>query len=251
MIETRSSTSIRAIALTVLALAGAQSAAAQVAPVQASPAARTIRVSGMGEVRVKPDLATVQFAVETTGTTAEEASAANASLMERVIATILGSGVVRDDVRTSGYSVFPEYADTPRNDGMQPPQIRGYRAMNMVSVRTTNLDRIGALIDAGLRAGANRLNGVSFEVVNSSAAEAEALEAAIGEARSAAETMARALGVQLGNVLDASTSAEIVRPYYRAAPQQDMMMSMGAAMTPIEAGEQTISASASVVFEIR
>ncbi len=251
MAEIRSTSSLKAIALTIVALAGAQSAAAQVAPAQLSPAARTIRVSGMGEVRVKPDLATVQFAVETTGTTAEEAGAANASLMERVIATILGSGVVRDDVRTSGYSVYPEYASTPRDDGMQPPQIRGYRAMNMVSVRTTNLDRVGALIDAGLRAGANRLHGVSFELTNSKAAEAQALEVAVGEARTAAETMARALGVQLGDVLDASTSADMARPYFRAAAQ-DMAMSMGsAAMTPIEAGEQTITASASVVFEIR
>src|SRR5699024_9080109 len=138
---------------------------------------------------------------ETTGTTAEEAGGANATLMERVITTILGSGVVREDVRTSGYSVYPEYTSPPRDDPGQTPQIRGYRAMNMVSVRTTDLDRVGALIDAGLRAGANRLQGVSFELVNSAAAEAEALEMAVGKAHTAAETMARALGVQLGTVL--------------------------------------------------
>jgi uncharacterized protein YggE len=236
----------------VTVAAAAQAASAQVAPVEISPNTRTIRVSGMGEFRVKPDLATVQFAVETTGTTAQAAGEANADLMERVIATILGSGVVRDDVQTSGYSVYPEYAYPGRGDESQPPTIRGYRAMNMVSVRTQNLERVGALIDAGLRAGANRLHGVSFELTNTSAAKARALEMAINEARAAAETIARTLGVQLGNVLDASTNAEMPRPYFRAAPAPMDMAAMGsAAMTPIEAGEQTITAMASVVFEIR
>lgn len=250
MTQTRKNSSIAAITLAVLALtASVQAAAAQVSPVQIPPTARTIRVSGMGEVRVKPDLATVQFAVETTGATAEEAGAANASLMERVIATILGSGVVREDVQTSGYSVYPEYARTPREDEMQVPQIRGYRATNMISVRTRDLDRVGALIDAGLKAGANRLHGVTFELTNSAAAEAEALGIAVTEARTAAETMARALGVQVGDVLDASTTAQSPRPYFRAAPEAAAMDY--AVSTPIASGEQTITASASLVFEIR
>jgi hypothetical protein len=248
----KSMSKLKMIAVAVVAVAAAaQAAPAQMTPMQISPNARTIRVSGMGEVRVKPDLATVQFAVETTGTTAQAAGEANADLMERVIATILGSGVVRDDVQTSGYSVYPEYASSPRGE-VEPPTIRGYRAMNMVSVRTRNLERVGALIDAGLRAGANRLHGVSFELTNSAEAEAQALTTAIGEARAAAETIARALGVQLGNVLDATTNADIPRPYFRAAPApMDMAMGSVAAMTPIEAGEQLITASASVVFEIR
>lgn len=243
--------SLKTIALTFVAVAAAtQAVQAQVAP-QIASTARTIRVSGVGEVRVKPDLATVQFAVETTGATAQAAGEANADLMERVIATILGSGVVRDDVQTSGYSVYPEYVASPRGD-TEPPVIRGYRAMNMVSVRTQNLDRVGALIDAGLRAGANRLHGVSFELRNSAAAEAEALTMAVSEARASAEVIARALGVQLGDVLDAATNADIVRPYFRAAPMAADMAVMGsAAFTPIEAGEQTITANASIVFEIR
>ncbi|MEX2571233.1 MAG: SIMPL domain-containing protein [Gemmatimonadota bacterium] len=211
---------------------------------------RTIRVSGVGEARAEPDLATLQFAVETTGETAAEAAASNADLMDRVIQALRGAGVGADDIMTSGYALYPVYAQQNRGSEMDPPQITGYRASNQVSVETMDMEGIGSLIDAGLAAGANRLHGVSFELRNSAATEAAALENAVGEARAAAETMARALGVQLGAVLDASTGTEPVRPLYRAVAQDRMESMAAAAPTPIEPGQQTVRATASLVFAI-
>lgn len=223
---------------------------AQVAGQAGEFQARTIRVTGTGEFRVEPDLATVHFAVETTGATAQEAGQANADLMERVIQALIQVGVGRQDIQTSGYSLFPEYAPQPR-PVVEPSRIRGYRVMNQVSVRTRQLGQVGRLIDAGLAAGANRLHGVGFEVTDSRAAEAQALQRAIGAARAAAETMAQALGVQLGPVLEASTNAEPVRPFLRQMARDGAMTMEAQAVTPVEPGEQTVHAFASVVFEIR
>ena len=213
---------------------------------------RTIRASGVGQYRVQPDLATVNFAVETTGRTAQEAGQANADLMDRVIQALIGAGVPREEIRTSGYSLFPEYTQAPRGAETEPT-IRGYRASNQVSVRSRDLEGLGRLIDIGLEAGANRMNGVYFELENSAAAEAEALRRAVDSARRSAETIAGALGVQLGAVLDASTSAEPIQPMYRAVAMEsmDMLRAGMAAPTPIEPGEQTVRATASVVFGIQ
>ncbi len=212
---------------------------------------RPIRVSGTGEVQVKPDMATIQFAVETTGTTAQEAAEANADAMDRVIQALRGAGVANDDIRTSGYSLYPEYAIQPRDDPNAPPQIRGYRASNQVTVRSTNLDGLGQLIDVGLAAGANRMSGVSFELRDSEAARAAALREAVLAARASAETIASALGVTLGAVLDASTSADPVRPVMQYEMAFDMRMSAAAPPTPIQAGEQTVRAVASIIYEIQ
>jgi uncharacterized protein len=210
---------------------------------------RTIRVAGVGEARAEPDLATVMFAVETTGATAQEAGRQNAERMDRVIQALMQQGIRREDIRTSGYSLFPEYAQQPRPSD-EPPRIRGYRATNQVSVRTTDLERLGRLIDAGLEAGANRLAGVAFELRDARAAQALALQRAVEEARAAAETIAATLGVRLGPVLDASTSAEPPRPFPGPmAMRAEVAMDM-APVTPIEPGEQTVRAMASVVFAI-
>jgi uncharacterized protein YggE len=215
-----------------------------------SETTRTIRVTGVGEVMVQPDLATLQFAVETTGLTAREAGAANADLMDVVIQALTREGVSRQDIQTSGYSLFPEYAPPMRGNEADAPRITGYRAMNQVSVRTRRLDQVGTLIDAGLAAGANRLNGVGFELRDSGEAESRALEMAVERARQTAQTMASALQVNLGPIIDASTNPEPPRPMYRAVGREMMAMD-AAAVTPIEPGEQTVRATASLVFEIR
>lgn len=214
---------------------------------------RTIRVSGVGEVRVQPDLATVQFGVETTGATAQEAGQANATAMDQVIRALTEAGVSRENIRTSGYSLYPEYAQQQQRPSseQEAPRIVGYRAMNQVAVRTTDLEGVGRLIDVGLQAGANRMHGVYFEVQNGAAAQADALRRAVDAARGSAETMAAALGVTLGPVLDASTSSEPVRPLYRMASERMAMDAYGAAPTPIEPGEQTVTATASLIFGIQ
>jgi uncharacterized protein len=245
---------ITAMALGIVAgvMAAAMPARAQVGtPMMMDQ--RTIRVSGVGEVNAEPDLATIQFAVETTGETAQEAGAANADLMDRVIQALVGAGVTRERIETTGYSLYPEYARPPRGAETDPPVIRGYRASNHVSVESGDLEGLGRLIDVGLAAGANRLNGIFFELRNSEAAEAEALREAVQSARASAETMAAALGVTLGEVLDASTSSEPPRPMYRAVARESVqMMDMAAAApTPIEPGEQTVRAVASLVFAIQ
>jgi len=226
-------------------------AAATAQALGVAPEARTIRVSGVGEVRTEPDLATLQFAVETTGATAQQAGRENADLMERVIQALVGAGVRREDISTSGYSLYPEYASQAR-PGTDPPTIRGYRAMNQVAVRTPTLERLGPLIDTGLEAGANRLSGVFFELRDTRMAQSQALRLAVEDARNSAETIAGALGVRLGAVLDASTSSEPPRPFFRATARDGSFME-GVAMaqpTPIEPGEQTVRAMASIVYAI-
>jgi uncharacterized protein YggE len=226
------------------------------ASAQATPGAGagpgTIRVSGVGEVRVKPDMSTVNFAVETTGATAREASEANSNAMDAVVRALRGAGVTSEEISTSGYSLYPEYAMQTRDDPDATPRIRGYRASNQLSVRTRSIDSVGRLIDTGLGAGANRLNGVSFELVDSRAAETEALSRAVQAARTSAETIATALGVRLGRVLDASTSSQPAQPFYmqRDMAFAEMSVMAAAAPTPIQVGEQNVYASASVVFEI-
>lgn len=234
-----------ALTAVVLALALAESAMAQTNVATE----RTIRVQGTGEFRVQPDLATIQFAVETTGATAEEATETNAERMDAVIRALIGEGIPREEIRTSGFSLFPVYSNQPRDQQGEPPAILGYRASNQVSVRSRDIEGLGELIDAGIRAGANRLHGVFFEVENSAAAEAEALRRAVDRARASAETMAAALGVRLGPVLDANTTADTIRPIFRARDAQFEMAAV-AMPTPIEPGEQTITAMATLVFAI-
>lgn len=210
--------------------------------------ARTIRVSGTGETRMTPDEARLTFAVETFEPTAGAAGAENARRMERLVEALTAAGIPRTDIETQHYMVHPEYV---HEEGVRDARLRGYRAMNQILVRTRELDRAGELIDVGLAAGANRVDGISFAVTDPAAGVAEALAEAVARARGSAEAIAGALGVRLGQVLDASTHAAPPRPMPYAQQRMDIeVMAATAAPTPIQPGEQTVTATVFLVFAI-
>lgn len=221
------------------------------------PAERVIRVTGTGEVRVAPDVAHIDLAVETAVRTARAAGEENARVMDRLIRALTAAGVARNDIQTRGYTLFPEYAPQPPPrplpaDTVTPdrPRIVGYRATNVVTVRTSDLARVGTLIDTALGAGANRMHGLRFSLQDPEAARNRALTAATERARRSAEAVAAALGVQLGPVVEASTEAGVVGPFVQYDRRMVSAEAGMAAPTPVEPGEQTISASVVVVYAI-
>lgn len=209
------------------------------------PAERVIEVVGVGEVRVVPDEAQISFAVETFAETAQAAGAENARMMERVIAALVAAGVPRDDLETQNYSLHPEYIQDER---AAEPRIRGYRASNRMALTTRDLDRVGALIDIALGAGANRMDGIGFSVSDVDAATAAALTQAVARARESARTIANALGVELGPVVRASTSTAPTPPAVRMERMD--MAAQAASVTPISPGEQTVRATVTLSFGI-
>ena len=70
---------------------------------------RSISVTGTGEVRVEPDIATVSTGVEVRAETVAEARAGAAEASNAVIAALRAHGVEESDVRTVDFYVYPEY----------------------------------------------------------------------------------------------------------------------------------------------
>jgi uncharacterized protein YggE len=209
-----------------------------------------IQVSGQAEVKVRPDRAHLNLAVVTEAVAAAEAASQNATQMEAVIRALRAVGAAGFTVETWGYSLQPRYARNTSPD--VPPRIVGYQATNNVRATADDVTVVGKLIDAGISAGANRVTSLHFEARNTDAARAEAVRLAVGKARAEAETMAAALGVPLGPVLEMQGGAQPPMP----PPMPfmgDMAFRMEAAQvatTPIEAADQTVTAHVSIKFRI-
>ena len=114
-------------------------------PIYASPAAaqmhpaRVITMGGHGEVRATPDTAMLSAGVSTEGLTAAAALSANNSRMQTVMTAIKKLGIPDKDVRTSNFSVSPQYA----NSNSDAPRITGYQANNQVDVRLEDVNKLG------------------------------------------------------------------------------------------------------------
>lgn len=209
----------------------------------ADPVPRTLSMNGHGEVRTAPDVATVNAGVTTSAPTAAAALAANSSRMTGVFAALRKMGVAEKNIQTTGFNISPQYTNGDNNN---PRRLTGYQVNNEVSVRLEDVSKVGAGLDALVAAGANQMNGISFDIAAPAPLLEKARADAIADARARAETYARAAGVTLGAILSISegAGAEPPRPLYK-------VMAMSAAPTPVAAGQQSVTADVSVVWEIR
>ena len=218
--------------------------AAQDAPRDASrEAPRTLSVSATATVVRSPDRAVVQLAVETVAPTAREATRSNTEAMGAVVSALDALGIRGGAVQTRSIGLNPRYRRSPNAD---EPTIVGYQASNQLSVRVDDVDRIGTVVDAAIEAGANRVNGIQFEISDPEAAYHEALENAVARARREAEVAAEALGETLGPPIQVSTgAAEGPRPGIAMAA-----MRLEAPSTPVEPGELEVRASVQITYRL-
>lgn len=227
--------------------------AALAAQQPAAPPERTIVVSASASVEREPERANIMLAVESTGTNARAAAQANATKMEAVVAALRRLGITGRAVRTISYSLNPEYARPTREEetrGVREPRITGYRAHNMVSVSVDTVARVGTVIDAALAAGANRVDGLHFELRDPQSARVEALRQAVAKARAEAEAIATAAGQRLGPPLNISTSQGFVPAYAKVGDMRAMAEAAAPPPTPIEAGTLTVTAQVTIVYRI-
>ena len=235
---------IRAI-VTAAALAAAMPAAAQQPAVVAPLDGGTrLDVVATGETSRVPDIVRINAGVTTQAPTATEAIRQNAARMESVRAALRRAGVAERDIQTSAINLYPDW----RHIENRTPELVGYRAQNQVSIRFRDIANAGRILDALVAAGANEINGPSFGIDQPEAALDEARTAAVANARARAELYARALGMRVVRILSVSEAGMGYMP-----PQPVMMRGEMAAqaMTDIVPGEQTLTASVTVSFELR
>jgi uncharacterized protein YggE len=135
-------------------------------------------------------------------------------------------------------SVGPDYdSGAERTDG--------FAATNSVSVRIRELDRAGAVLEAASRAGANQVHGPSLTREDRNGLEQKALERAVANARTRAQTLAEAAGVGVGRVT-AIVEGVQAGGFYESRTAVDT----ASAEVPIEKGTEEIQATVTVTFAI-
>lgn len=242
-------TALRALSLASVVIAGAvacspamaQQPAPGGAPMMMShgAVAPTIVTSGQGETKITPDRARLEVSVQTRATTAADAGAQNARKQQSVLDALRKIGFTSEQLSTVNYNLFPEMQYDKNG---QSPRVIAYNATNTVRIEIRDVGQIGKAIDASLEAGANMISSLSFYSSNSDAARRSALASAVARARSDADAMAAAAGGTVGALMELSTS-DFAAPviYNRANMMSDVSGKMANA-TPIEPGEQTVSA---------
>lgn len=208
-------------------------------------------VVGRGSVTVVPDRVRITIGVVSQAATARDAIADNAKNASALIDEAVAAGVPRRDIATARLSLQPimpaPKASSVSKAAAEPgvPKPLGFEVSNTVTIQFGPVEKAGEVVDRLIGKGANRIEGLSFEVSDAEKRLDGARRAAVEAARAKAELYAAAAGVRLGRILEIGEGAVSV-----PGPRPLATMRMAAAPTPIEAGETTLEAEVQLTFEI-
>ncbi len=206
---------------------------------------RTISVSGSGTVSATPDEVVLRLGVETRAETASEAMSQNSEQMTAVINSLEEAGVPPENIQTQTVQLRPQYETPEREPGpAQERELVGYVASNIVEARTGDLDAVGELLDAAVQAGANRVEGLQFEVSDPVDLLVQARDAAWEDAEAKAEQLADLAEAELGDVLSINESTSAPRLVAREAVEME-------AAVPIQPGTEDIRVDLQVTWLLR
>ena len=194
----------------------------------------TMTLTGQGRVFAQPDLAVIRLGVRTTGTNLEVIQPENARITQDVLAVLNRAGI--EDIRTVQYTIDKNY------DYENGNQIdRGFTVINLMEIRTDQLEEVGSIIDAAVGAGANMIEMISFEASDPSAYYQQALNMAMMDAIEKAKTLSQSL--RLRTNLIPIKIIENGSPVTPPMPFQRDLVS-----TPVVPGEIIIQASLTAIF---
>ena len=205
---------------------------------------KSITVSASGDVEATPDQAVVRVAVTATGNDSTAVREELASNVESVRDALAEYGIPDDNVRTAHFDIRQERERTP-----QGTQMGDYRGVHALEITTGDIEAAGELIDLAVDNGADTINGVSFTLSDEKREELhnDALEAAMGNADTRADTLAAASDLSVTGVHSIHSADTSHRPYRM---ETTYVAADGAAAggTAVESGPVTVTADVRVTY---
>lgn len=155
-----------------------------------------ITVQGDSVIKMTPDVSYLSLAVDTKADESADAVDQNMEATNAVLEAIYALGIEEAAIQTHSYSLNPSYEWV--NDEYVET---GYEAYQGITITVKDFTLLGDLISKTSAAGANRFNGVTFDLEDYEEEMAAAREEAITEARENAEAIAKASGANLGKLV--------------------------------------------------
>jgi hypothetical protein len=191
-------------------------------------------VTAEGKITAPPDIATVDFSVQSTiskniGDIVKDGN----TKMNAILAALTKLKVDKADIQTNQYQLNPIYNyPVITTNGPIVPMIggvsggssgstisstqtvlQGYQLTEGVTVKIRDLNTVGDVISAAIAAGANQAGDVSFTIDDQNKLKAEARADAIAKAVQNAKDIASESGLKLGELINVSDTANPI-PYY-------------------------------------
>jgi uncharacterized protein len=220
------------------------------------PATNVINVSGTGEVKAIPDIATISFTLTKDASTAKESQSSLNTQVEKVLAFIKTKDIKDADVKSEYGGINPKYTSTTINCFAYPcPQpeskITGYTATQSISIKVRAVDTANDVRTGLANLGVTNISGPTFGIDDETLLQEQARDKAIKNAQEKAEKLAKSLGVKIVRVAGFSENGGNYPMMYSKDMMANSLTSGSAPAPTLPKGENTISSTVNITYEIR
>lgn len=218
---------------------------------------KTIRVTGKGQVKVKPDMTRITITLEDIYTEYQETLRHSAQDTDQLKDILEPYGFERADLKTLSFQVDPQYESYKKN-GAYKQRLTGYKFRHVMKVEfESDNERLGKILYTLANYPAKPEFRISYTVKDREAAKNELLGKAVTDAIDKATVLSAAAGVKLKDIQSIDYSwGEIefeVSPMSRAvyaAPAGCLAEDSDSYALNIEPDDIEVSDTVTVVWEI-
>jgi len=219
-------------------------------------------VVGTGKVDVVPDVAVIDAGITVSNlSSAEDVKKEMTLVNNRIIQAVKSLGVEKEDIKTGGFNIYPEYsttaiarpapllqsADSVVSDSKS--KITGYSGTASVTVKVRKMDQASQVVQSVTGAGATNVSGPRFMVDDPQVYREKARSVAIKNAQEQAKKLSKELGIRLGKVTNMVESGGNPFYDYGHGGVETMSLKTSAEAPVLEEGTDTISSTVTLFFE--
>ncbi len=164
---------------------------------------RTITIKGQAKLSFKPDQIILSFNFVTIDMDYESALQNNEAKVNHLIDNLLPLNFKRDDFKTTNFNIATHYESYTDENNHYQNRFAGYKANHALKL-TFDLDmpRLGQAIHAISQATSDPNLTIQFSIKDTHTVNQALLEAASANAHTIAQTLAKANGVKLGQLIN-------------------------------------------------
>ncbi len=223
---------------------------------QGSQPPATISVSGSGEVMAVSDIATLYISASKDGVTAKAAQSTLNEQITKTLAYLKTKNIDDKDIKSEYGGLNPKYSyeqvacftyPCPQKD----PKIIGYTATHSITVKIRDVDNTNDVRTGLAGVGITNISGPTFSIDDEDAYTAQARSKAIDDARSKAEILASDLHVHLGKIVSFTEGGGGYPMMYAKGAMMDSAVGTSAPVPELPKGENKITSSVTITYEIR
>jgi uncharacterized protein len=217
-------------------------------------------VTAEGKVTAPPDIATVDFSVQSTiskniGDIVKDGN----TKMNAIIAALTALKIDKADIQTNQYDLTPIYNYPVYNGAITPSSnqtvLQGYQLTEGIEVKIRDLNSVGDVISQSIAAGANQSGDVTFTVDDQNKLKSEARADAIAKAIQNAKDIAAESGLKLGKLINVSDTYNPV-PIYANTAMDMKALGGGVAAAPsvapsIQSGSLEITDDVTLTYKVK